>query len=178
MLRAPHLGRHQALKIPHHASWASMHHELLECAPTSRAWVVTPLHKGSNHLPNLAPDDGLELHTRFEERVMVTAEPRASRRPPEWTLDALRADVMTPATGDPLVDRGVILGPATSTGPLDATWAVEFDQAGAVTARYRGDAAFDGVRTGVRLRRSVPQGRGRKSLESLGRCAAARKGLE
>jgi hypothetical protein len=144
MAAHPHLGDHAALKVPHHASWAAMHPALMKKAPQQRrAWVVTPLHKGANHLPSLEPKDGLDLLHRIEPSLMVTREPRASTSPPIWQLPALRAAVARPPTGEILVDRGLALATAGPLGPLDAVWGLAFDDAGAVVGRYRGHAAFD-----------------------------------
>ena len=141
-----HLGDHVALKVPHHASWAAMHPALMKPAPERRAWVVTPLHKGSNHLPSLEPSDGLDLLQQAEPSVMLTREPRAASMRSTWPLCELRAAVVRPPTGEPIVDRGLALAPAVPLGPLDAVWGLAFDHAGAVVGRYRGRAAFDVVR--------------------------------
>jgi len=144
MQQSPQLGNHTGLKVPHHASWAAMHHALTPpAALPGRAWVVTPLHKGSNHLPSLDAGDGLDLLLQNEPIVMLTREPRVALGPGTWGLAALRAAVPALATGIPVVNRGKVLAPAVPIAPLDAVWGVAFDDAGHVTARYRGAAAVD-----------------------------------
>ncbi|AUX45129.1 uncharacterized protein SOCE26_066100 [Sorangium cellulosum] len=146
MAQRPELGDHTALKIPHHASWAAMHLSLLRPAPDRRrGWLVTPLHKGKNHLPSLNANDGLDLLHLTEPLVMVTREPRVQTGQERWSLPALRAAIRTPATGIPLVDRGKRLSSAAMMGPLDAAWGIELDDTGRIVARYRGQAAFDVV---------------------------------
>ena len=146
MQQRPELGSHAALKVPHHASWAAMHLSLMRpFADRRRAWLVTPLHNGRNHLPSLSPNDGLDLLHLVEPSVMVTREPRVPAGPQTWSLGALRAAIPPPQTGMPFVKRALVLAPAAPIGPLDATWAVALDETGSVTARYRGAAAFDVV---------------------------------
>lgn len=146
MQRHPFLGDHSALKVPHHASWAAMHPALMAAGHARRrGWVVTPLHKGANHLPSLEPNDGLDLLHHAEPCVMLTREPRATTVTPTWRLSELRAAVVRPPTGDPIVDRGLALAPAVPLGPFDAVWGLAFNEAGAVVGRYRGRAAFDVV---------------------------------
>lgn len=146
MQQRPELGEHAGLKVPHHASWAAMHLSLMRPAPAPRrAWVVTPLHNGSNHLPSLDVNDGLDLLHLTEPCVMVTREPRVAAGCAVWSLPALRSSVRRPAAANPLVARGKVLTPNAPLAPLDATWAVALDDAGSIVARYRGAAAFDAV---------------------------------
>lgn len=110
-----------------------------------RAWVVTPLHNGRCHLPNLDVNDGLDLLHLTEPCVMVTREPRVAAGRAVWNLPELRTSVRKPVAANPLVVRGKVLAPNAPLAPLDATWAVALDNAGHVVARYRGAAAFDAV---------------------------------
>ena len=146
MHQRPELGDHTGLKVAHHASWAAMHLSLMRPVPDPRrAWVVTPLHNGRNHLPSLDVNDGLDLLHLAEPCVMVTREPRVAAGRAVWSLSALRAAIRKPAAVNPLVARGKVLTPSAPLAPLDATWAVALDDAGHVVARYRGAASFDVV---------------------------------
>ncbi|WP_437731981.1 hypothetical protein [Sorangium sp. So ce1335] len=146
MRQRPELGEHAGLKVPHHASWAAMHLSLMRPAPAPRrAWVVTPLHNGRNHLPSLDVNDGLDLLHLAEPCVMVTREPRVAAGRAVWSLPALRSSVRRPAAANPLVARGKVLTPDAPLAPLDAAWAIALDDAGCIVARYRGGAAFDVV---------------------------------
>jgi len=145
MQQRPELGEHTGLKVPHHASWAAMHPSLMRPAPDQRAWVVTPLHNGKNHLPSLDVNDGLDLLHHTEPCVMDTCEPRVAAGRAIWDLAALRASVRSPVAANPVVARGKVLAPNAPLAPLDAMWAVALDNAGHVVARYRGAAAFDAV---------------------------------
>lgn len=146
MRQRPDLGEHTGLKVPHHASWAAMHLSLMRPAPERRrAWVVTPLHNGRNHLPSLDVNDGLDLLHLAEPCVMVTCEPRVAAGHASWSLPALRTSVRRPTAVNPLVARGKVLTPSAPVAPLDAMWAIALDDAGHIVARYRGAAAFDAM---------------------------------
>lgn len=147
----PELGDHHALKIPHHASAAAAHPNLMPTnSGTERAWLVTPYN--SSKLPRVADMDGLPhlltLHPSIlltglsasKEVQAVQAEPGVVR------LDQLVSRYALQPLGEPFLDSGGIeLTPGDACEPLDPVWAVALDAMGRVVNHWRGRAALEVV---------------------------------
>lgn len=71
---AARAAKHDALKVPHHASRAALHGPLLEASPAALR-VTTPF--ASQALPRFGDDGGIEHLHRTGDAVYLTALPRA-----------------------------------------------------------------------------------------------------
>lgn len=67
------LGRHAALKFPHHASAGSVHVSWGR-GPRNRIWIVTPYNRGQK-LPRYEEDQGLAWALKYVEKVHLTGLP-------------------------------------------------------------------------------------------------------
>ncbi len=142
----PGMAEHHGLKIPHHGSREALCPRLLDGKSGTRAWLLTPFN--SQSLPRTDDGDGLDQLLHYEPRLMLTAA-SASRKLQaakvhhpitRQTLDEVTAAAKSNLPSFSNRDTTYRFG--TATGPLDAVWGVEFDDAGRITGRWCGSAAW------------------------------------
>lgn len=146
----PDLGKHAALKVPHHGSADAMHPGLMPTDGTAdRAWAVTPYN--SSRLPRVADMDGLPQLLDLLPSILLTGVPVSKRiqtaepAPGIVRVAQLVSRYAAQRLGEPFLDGGIELTPGDACEPLDPIWAVAVDSAGAVVGRWRGRAALEVV---------------------------------
>ncbi len=120
------LGEHACAKIPHHGS-AGARHELWARGRKGRVWIVAPWRKGSGHLPDFAPGEGIAHLLKHVDEVHATSLGR------RWD---------TPSQGPTRVTRNSV-HLRRLTGLRRATASVEFDPTPQQARESWVGAAFD-----------------------------------
>lgn len=158
---APQLGRHHALKLPHHGSPGAYHRKLHTGSPERRCWWVTPYN--ASRLPPLDDLRGLPQLLRREPALLLTALPAARRlqrplaHPGIVRLDQLEERKLPAHPRVTLLQMAVAIAAPGEPGPLDAVWAVSFDDSGRITGRWRGQVALELHRATATVGRRIRQ---------------------
>jgi hypothetical protein len=135
------LGNHIGLKVPHHASAAAFHPDLMT-AGHDRAWLVTPFSKPPK-LPTVEPD-GIPRLVEINRRVLLTATPRPRDQqpvaPPDGVVRIGDLDDYFRPSHAVTASSSVVSPPHME--PFDPVWCVAFDDAGKIRGTWRGTRAI------------------------------------
>lgn len=140
-LRAAHSG----LKVPHHGSKEALATCLVaRSGDTRRTWAVTPFNMRP-HLPSFEAGQGIDVMLAQEPELHLSAMPRAWSAQTPLPPRVSRSSVT--AAGVPTVALPAAFSAPTPTGnpsgldPEQCIWALVFDDAGELVARYRGSGS-------------------------------------
>lgn len=145
--RAPQLGQHRGLKLPHHGSPGAYHPALHTKSAERRCWWVTPYN--ASRLPPVEDLLGLPRLLKREPSLLLTALPAARRLQPRHaepgvvSLDRVEVRRLEGHPRATLLRDAVAVAPPAEPGPFDAVWGVAFDDTGLITGRWRGPVALE-----------------------------------
>lgn len=141
MQRAPELGTHAGLKVPHHGSPEAFHPALMSSS-TGRAWWISPFNRGKRLPPT--SEDGVPRLVACNGEVSLTATPRPRAQQPVHAPPGVvrLAELETLFTSPNPAAPGALLVTPPDLEPLDPVWCGAFDDQGVLRGNWRGERAF------------------------------------
>jgi hypothetical protein len=129
------LAKHNALKMPHHASREAIHDSFGE-GDRDRLWIITPF--ASQKLPRRNDGDGLAMTLRFVDSVQLTSLPYSHDCEDESPCKSTRSDIDCNV-------RPIRTGPVTDSPDLRSERYVvlAFDKIGQLQNRWNGAGSLE-----------------------------------